>query len=338
MDVDAVPPAPTEAAVPAEPASVREIPIEFRGNGAEYFRIWIVNLLLTIVTIGIYSAWAKVRRLRYFHGSTVVDGHAFDYHARPVAILKGRTIAFALYLLLVFGQQFNPLVGVVALPLLFFGLPWLMLMSKRFQMRMTSWRGLRFRFGGSYGGALATYTGWPLLVGLTLGVLFPFWQWKNASWVVTNTAYGAQRFAFTTRAGRYYVISLVGSLLLVGLLVAGFLAAGALSGASGLEGFPIDPSITDPRERIAAMLRPGVLLTLLVPAMVLQLVVAWFLAGLTNAAIGGVMVGPHRLESRLRTWPMAFILVTNLIGVVLTNVPLDASFQRYYYTKEEEEE
>jgi uncharacterized membrane protein YjgN (DUF898 family) len=191
-------------------------------------------------------------------------------------------------------------------------------MSKRFQMRMTSWRGLRFRFGGSYGGALATYTGWPLLVGLTFGALFPFWQWKNASWVVTNTAYGAQRFAFTTKVGRYYMISLVGSLLVIGLLVGGFLAAGALVGGSGLAGLSVDPSITDPQERIAALLRPGVLLTLLVPALVLQLAVAWFQAGLTNAAIGGVQVGPHRLESRLRTWPLAFVLVTNLLGIVLT--------------------
>ncbi len=36
-------------------------PLEFHGSGGEYFRIWIVNLCLTIVTFGIYTAWAKVR-------------------------------------------------------------------------------------------------------------------------------------------------------------------------------------------------------------------------------------------------------------------------------------
>ena len=51
--------------------ATRELPLEFRATGAEYFRIWIVNLLLTIITLGIYSAWAKVRRLRYFYGSTL---------------------------------------------------------------------------------------------------------------------------------------------------------------------------------------------------------------------------------------------------------------------------
>jgi len=35
----------------------------FHGTGREYFKIWIVNLVLTIATLGIYAAWAKVRRV-----------------------------------------------------------------------------------------------------------------------------------------------------------------------------------------------------------------------------------------------------------------------------------
>ena len=58
-----------------------EYPFVFRGTGGEYFGIWIVNLALTVITLGIYSAWAKVRTRRYFYGNTYVAGHAFDYHA-----------------------------------------------------------------------------------------------------------------------------------------------------------------------------------------------------------------------------------------------------------------
>jgi uncharacterized membrane protein YjgN (DUF898 family) len=67
----------------------------FTGSGSEYFRIWIANLLLTIVTFGIYSAWAKVRRTRYFYDSTRVAGSSFEYHGEPVGILKGRLVAVA---------------------------------------------------------------------------------------------------------------------------------------------------------------------------------------------------------------------------------------------------
>lgn len=87
---------------PIQPASLspvlpEKIPAQrfsFTGSGSEYFRIWIVNLLLTIVTFGIYSAWAKVRRTQYFYNNTHVAGSSFDYHGKPLSILKGRAIAF----------------------------------------------------------------------------------------------------------------------------------------------------------------------------------------------------------------------------------------------------
>src|SRR6187402_3726843 len=90
---EAASPVPRQSSLPSRVL----LPFEFRATGGEYFRIWIVNLLLTIVTLGIYSAWAKVRRLRYFYGSTLLDGHSFEYHATPMAILKGRLLVFAAY-------------------------------------------------------------------------------------------------------------------------------------------------------------------------------------------------------------------------------------------------
>ena len=77
----------------------QETPVVFTGKAGEYFGIWIVNLLLSIVTLGIYSAWAKVRRKKYFYNNTLIDGVGFDYHANPIAILKGRVIAFVLFVL-----------------------------------------------------------------------------------------------------------------------------------------------------------------------------------------------------------------------------------------------
>jgi len=76
--------------------SNRETPVVFTGRAGEYFGIWIVNLLLSIVTLGIYSAWAKVRRKKYFYNNTLIDNVGFDYHASPIAILKGRIIAVVL--------------------------------------------------------------------------------------------------------------------------------------------------------------------------------------------------------------------------------------------------
>ncbi|HEY3984739.1 DUF898 family protein, partial [Cedecea sp.] len=70
--------------------------IKFHGAGGEYFSIWLVNMLLTCLTLGIYSAWATVRSRRYFYGNTELDGDRFDYHAKPVQILIGRLLVIGL--------------------------------------------------------------------------------------------------------------------------------------------------------------------------------------------------------------------------------------------------
>ena len=72
----------TQSASPPQPPPHAPQPLRFNGNGAEYFGIWIVNLLLSIVTLGIYSAWAKVRRLQYFYRHTELAGSSTGSWAR----------------------------------------------------------------------------------------------------------------------------------------------------------------------------------------------------------------------------------------------------------------
>ena len=80
--------------------------IEFKGKAMEYFGIWLANILLTVVTIGIFSAWAKVRRLKYFFNNTKVLEDSFAYHATGWQILKGRIIALVAILLLGTGSAY----------------------------------------------------------------------------------------------------------------------------------------------------------------------------------------------------------------------------------------
>jgi len=71
-----------DADLPTKPKQVGRF--QFTGTSGEYFRIWIANLLLSIVTVGIYSAWAKVRTNRYMYGNTLLDGMPFRYDADPL--------------------------------------------------------------------------------------------------------------------------------------------------------------------------------------------------------------------------------------------------------------
>jgi len=154
----------------------KNVDIVFKGKGSEYFKIWIVNLFLSILTLGIYSAWAKVRTKRYLYGSTSIEGSAFEYHASPIAILKGRLIAVALLIMYsVLGQLF-PLVGIFLLILLIASIPWIIWRSLKFNARMTSHRNVHFSFNGllkkSYLYYLVFPYIFPLLISLTVSFTY----------------------------------------------------------------------------------------------------------------------------------------------------------------------
>jgi len=152
-------------AQPTEPASGPQ-QLEFTGAGAEYFRIWIVNLLLTVATLGIYSAWAKVRRVRYFYRNTRVAGSVFDYHGNPKAILKGRLLALGLIAAYKISYDASPPVAILIALLLVSIMPWLLARSFRFKMSNSSYRGVRFRFGGTVAQAYRMLILFPVLLAL----------------------------------------------------------------------------------------------------------------------------------------------------------------------------
>ncbi|EOA6545112.1 TPA: DUF898 family protein [Vibrio vulnificus] len=123
--------------------------IQFKGQGGEFFGIWIVNILLSVITLGIYSAWAKVRTKRYFYGNTFIAGDNFEYHAQPMQLLKGRLVALALVVIWMVANSFFPLASLVLLALFYVALPWLLWSNARFDSAMTSYRNVHFAFNGS---------------------------------------------------------------------------------------------------------------------------------------------------------------------------------------------
>jgi len=134
-------------------SEAHHLPIEFTGSGSEYFRMWIVNLLLMFVTLGIYYPWAKVRRLRYFHANTLVGGEPMGFHADPKKMLKGYFLVGVLFALYSAAGNFSALAGFLAFVIVAAIWPALLKSSMQFRLANTSWRGLRFHFKGSVGGA-----------------------------------------------------------------------------------------------------------------------------------------------------------------------------------------
>ncbi len=52
----------------------------FHGSAGTLFGIQLINLLLTIVTLGIYSFWGKTKVRGYLWSQTEFEGDRFAYH------------------------------------------------------------------------------------------------------------------------------------------------------------------------------------------------------------------------------------------------------------------
>lgn len=219
------PPAPPP---PPPPPPVH--PFLFHGEAREYFRIWAVNTLLTLLTGGIFAAWAKVRKRRYLRSCTELLGHRFDYRADPRRLLIGNLIVVTFFLgYSLFGVVYPAirygvlLVGVVMLP-------WIVVRSVTFNAHNTAYRGMRFRFNPSLSASTMVYLLEPLLLVVTLGFYYPAWVRSKRNYLVSNHRLGDAYFRFNAANGPFYIAYILGGLILgcsvgIGATITGVITA-----------------------------------------------------------------------------------------------------------------
>ncbi len=219
--MQAAPPPATSATDTADAAETRHRFV-FSGKGGEYFGIWIVNILLSIITIGIYSAWAKVRRLHYFYRNTQVAGSSFDFHARPIDILKGRLVAFGAYVAFIGLSKLSVTASLVLALFLFAVIPYFAYKSLRFRYRNSSWRQIRFNFRGKVPGAYGAFFGWPLAALFSVYTLVPIAHHQSTAYTLGNGALGATPATFSAKIWDFYKVyfKTAGLFLILMLLVA----------------------------------------------------------------------------------------------------------------------
>ncbi len=162
--------------------------LRFTGSGSEYFKIWIVNILLTIITLGLYYPWAKVRNRRYFYANSTLADRNFEYHATGKQLFVGFLIGIIFFIIYSFLGQTNPLLAGVFMLILMAALPWLIWRSLMFNMKMTSFSNVHFSFQGKLGRAYGIFFGYPALfvlvigmVGVLASLIVPVFQGVNSS-------------------------------------------------------------------------------------------------------------------------------------------------------------
>ncbi len=298
-------------AVPAPPPVPRSESVdrpEFTGSWQEYFGIWIVNLALTILTLGIYTPWARVRTRRYFYQNTWLFREPFDYLADPRKILVGFLILVVLYASYMLLEYLHTWLSLVVL-ILFFGiLPWLVYKSFRFFAANSAWRNVTLRFHGRLGGAYAAYLLLPLLGMLTFGLLYPYAVFKQREYFFGNLSYGQLRGRFIGTGTDVFII-----------YVTSFLAALAAAIGVGVLGYLVSTALVpnDPTGRTRASFM--VVLVMLLVYLGMGLGVLILRARMHNYCWNGFFFGHRiRFRSRLGIARFCWISLSNLLVCLCT--------------------
>lgn len=278
----------------------------FNGSARDYFGIWIVNTLLKIVTVGFYSAWAKVRKRRFFYGSTTLGGQPFDYLADPMALFKGWLIAAVAFLLYALGTKVSPLLSIVIGAIIFVVFPWLVVRSRMFNAANSSHRNIRFSFRPDYRQSYLVFMGLPILTMLTLGLLSPYMLFRQKKFMVENSSFGAARFSFGSSGKEFYLFFLKAGLgfgaiiALLGVIAA--LMNGGLAGAADITA-------------AAGKSSPLLIIPLLSFFLVYLLFIVYVQTALANLTWNATSLGGNRFRSSLRARDMAWLFFSSAVAV-----------------------
>jgi uncharacterized membrane protein YjgN (DUF898 family) len=286
-------------------------PVEFTGLAGEYFRIWVVNLALTILTLGIYSAWAKVRKKRYFYGNTLIAGEPFEYRGNPVSILKGRAIAAVLLALNYALSRFYPALYIPFLILLAIAVPWLVCRSLAFNAHNSAYRNITFGFTGRYVEALKIIIGIALLIPFTLGFIYPYYKMRQLRFIADHHRYGATPFSLQSRAGSFYRTYFAAFGLLLGLLLVFGIVVGAIVALGTGAGVP-GPQSGGPAP---AMLTVSISLPIYA---IYLFVFVYTHVRVTNLVWNNLKAGPVSFVSALQARKLFALYLTNVLAILFT--------------------
>ena len=309
----------TETAIHTEEA-LETKPFSFTGTAKEYFGIWIVNLFLSIITLGIYTAWAKVRRLRYFYGNTWLDGHNFEYHAKPIQILIGRIIVVGYLVFTNIVANFYPIASLILILPYFVILPWVINKALAFNARMTSYRNVRFSFAGSYLQSLGILILMPLLVLSTLGLIAPIGSQMAVNYLGNNTKYGDMKFHTDVPLGALYgVLGWTILFTLAASITLGIAIFGAIVASTGAAGLLGAVDLGSEIDSSSAYLIYGLTIGIFAFYAVLIFAYVYYRAGVRNVAYNFTTLDAvHRLRSTLSRLKYVWIIFSNFVLVILT--------------------
>lgn len=306
----------------SEDLTQRHSAFRFHGSWQDFARIAFPNLLLSIVTLGIYRFWATTREREYLWSQTEFIDERLEWTGRGMELFIGFIMVFFLIGLpiiiiqlvsqgLIFqGESILAAITTLTMVLTLFYLTGIAYFrALRYRLSRTYWRGIRggsndpgFQYGLSY--MWKSFVGWLPIFLLVPWSMISLW---NDRW--NAMSFGPHRFAAMAEwkplMRRYLLFYLVPFLLFIGGIIMGVsMAASGRAGALGSTG--------------AAVGAIMVVIALLSIYIILPLAALAFYSKYFRLAVGGLRLHTLEFEFRARAPDWILFFLANIAIVVCT--------------------
>lgn len=180
----------------------------FTGNGIDYFKIWITNTVLIIFTLGIYYAWAKVRKTQYFMQNSFIQGSHFNYHANPIGILKGNIFVLIFFIVYLLISNISTNLAILLFITAFLFFPFLITKSMQYHLANTSYKGIHFSYASNLKNFYIFFFSHIFLNIITIFIFFPYTLKKYNEIIYNNIKIGDTFFKIKAKTRDFYFIYL----------------------------------------------------------------------------------------------------------------------------------
>lgn len=189
----------------------------YLGKGGEFTLIYFKNILLTLITLGIYYPWAKVEILKYHYQNTALEKDRFSFHGTGkevfIGFIKVYALFFFLYVFLFYGfLSQNPILAIAAIALFYLFLiilvPFALHGAVRYRASKSSWKGIHFTYLGD---KMELF--WKCIIGtlltiLTLGIYGSWFSVEIRQYITSHLRFGNLSFDFKGKGDKLFLINL----------------------------------------------------------------------------------------------------------------------------------
>src|SRR3954449_5539687 len=205
----------------------------FLGNERAFWRLLIRGAALLFVTLGIYRFWLATDVRRFLWSNTEIAGDGLEYIGTARELLLGFLIAIALlvpvnvaFFLAALGRGWlSQISGLLALIVLALLGQFAVYRARRYRLPRTVYRGIRFHQTGSAWRYAVCAIFWWAMIGVTLGLAYPFAQAGLGRFKLHNTYYGDLQGHFVGSGTRLFFRGVLFWFVVIGPFLFGLMLA-----------------------------------------------------------------------------------------------------------------